>query len=275
MSRFAAIQMGSGSQVSANLLAAEKLIREAVEQGAEFVVLPENFALMGKTEQDKLKISESEGAGRLQDFLAEQSRKHGIWLHGGTIPLASDDPSKVHATSLLFDAEGRQVARYDKIHLFDVHIVGSDEHYIESETIVRGDRVVVTDTPFGRVGMAVCYDLRFPELFRQMLDQGAEIILLPAAFTDITGRAHWEILLRARAIENLCYIVASAQGGFHVNGRATYGHSMIVDPWGGIVAERSATSCGVVIGDIETEYLRTTRKQFPALEHRRLRTTPS
>ncbi|HGG59883.1 MAG TPA: carbon-nitrogen hydrolase family protein [Gammaproteobacteria bacterium] len=270
MSKFAAIQMGSGSQVSANLLAAEKLIAEAVRDGAEFVVLPENFALMGKTEQDKLEIREKEGAGRLQTFLSEQARKHGVWLHGGTIPLASDDPGKVYATSLLFDANGRQVARYDKIHLFDVHVVGSDERYTESETIIRGDQVVVADTPFGRVGMAVCYDLRFPELFRQMLDQGAEIILLPAAFTDITGRAHWEILLRARAIENLCYIVAAAQGGYHVNGRATYGHTMIVDPWGGIVAARNSTSCGVVVGDIKTEYLQTTRKQFPALEHRRL-----
>jgi len=272
VSKFAAIQMGSGSQVSANLLAAERLIAEAVTQGAEFVVLPENFALMGKTEQDKLAVAESsDDGGPLQDFLSEQARRHGIWLCGGTIPLASEDPDRVYAASLLFDAEGREVMRYDKIHLFDVQLVGSGERYTESETIVCGDAVKVVDSPFGRIGVAVCYDLRFPEMFREMLDQGAEIVLLPAAFTDITGRAHWEILLRARAIENLCYIVAAGQGGYHVSGRTTYGHSMIVDPWGGIVAQQASSSPGVILGEVEVDYLQSTRKRFPAIDHRRLR----
>ena len=270
MSKFAAIQMASGPQVAANLLAAEKLIAGAVEDGAQFVLLPENFALMGRNEQDKLAIQEQPGSGPLQEFLATQAKKYGIWLCGGTLPLASEDSARVYASSLVFNDQGEQVARYDKIHLFDVQLVASNEQYNESETILSGNDPVVFETPFGRVGLSICYDLRFPELFRSLLDQGAEVILLPAAFTDFTGKAHWEILLRARAIENLSYIVAAAQGGYHVNGRSTYGHSMIVDPWGGIVAQRESASAGFVVGEIKQDFLSSTRRSFPALEHRKL-----
>lgn len=262
--------MSSGSHLPANLLEAERLIIQAVKLGARFVVLPENFALMGVTEKDKLEFKESPGKGQLQEFLSAQASKHKIWLLGGTIPLESTDPEKVYAASLLFNDKGEQVARYDKIHLFDVQLPDADEQYHESETIASGDQVIVTDTAFGRVGIAVCYDLRFPEQFRSMQEMGAEIILLPAAFTMRTGKAHWELLLRARAVENLCYVVAAGQGGFHINGRATYGHSMIVDPWGSIIKSCDGSSPGVAVAPLDLEQLRAVRKNFPVLEHRKL-----
>ncbi|MGF1547741.1 MAG: carbon-nitrogen hydrolase family protein [Thiotrichales bacterium] len=270
MTLFAAVQMASGPQLAANLITAEKLIQKAAAVGAKLVVLPENFAIMGLNEEDKLRHREQPGQGPLQEFLAEQARRHGVWLCGGTIPIQSPDDDRVYATSLLFDHAGKEVARYDKIHLFDVQLIGSDERYNESSTIYPGDQIKVVDSPFGRIGLAVCYDLRFPELFRRLTAEGAEIILLPAAFTEPTGRAHWEILLRARAIENLCYIVAAAQGGYHVNGRSTYGHSMVVDPWGGVVAISRTNTPGIVTGEIKTDFLQSTRKSFPALQHRRL-----
>ncbi|HID80949.1 MAG TPA: carbon-nitrogen hydrolase family protein [Chromatiales bacterium] len=270
MNPFAAIQMSSGPQLPANLLEAERLIIQAVKQGARFIVLPENFALMGMTEQDKLEFKESPGTGQLQEFLSAQASKHKIWLLGGTIPLESLDPEKVYAASLLFNDKGEQVARYDKIHLFDVQLPDADEQYHESATTAHGDQVIVTDTDFGRVGIAVCYDLRFPEQFRSMQEMGAEIILLPAAFTMRTGKAHWELLLRARAVENLCYVVAAGQGGFHINGRATYGHSMIVDPWGSVIKTCDNSSPGVVVAPLNLDQLRAVRKNFPVLMHRKL-----
>ncbi len=270
MGTFAAIQMASGPQVPANLLTAERLIADAARGGAQFIVLPENFAMMGIDEADKLAIREPPGQGPLQDFLAEQARQHGVWLNGGTIPIESDDPQRVYAASLLYDPEGRQVARYDKMHLFDVELLDAEERYHESGTTKSGQGTVVVDTPFGKVGMAVCYDLRFPELFRDLLDAGAEIILLPAAFTALTGKAHWEILVRARAIENLVYVVAAAQGGYHINGRATWGHSMIVDPWGNIIAELDSSAPGVALGEVRRDYLTSTRQSFPTIEHRRI-----
>ncbi len=270
MAIFAAVQMASGPQLAANLLAAEKLIAKAAAGGAKCVVLPENFALMGMTGQDNVKHAEQPGRGRLQDFLAEQARRHGIWLCGGTIPLVSPDADRVYASCLIHDDQGRLVGRYDKIHLFDVQLIGTDERYNESATIYPGEAVTVVDSPFGRIGIAVCYDLRFPELFRRLTALGAEIVLLPTAFTEPTGRAHWEILLRARAIENLCYFVAAAQGGYHVNGRCTYGHSMLVDPWGSIVAQLKTNTPGVCSGEIKPDFLQSTRKSFPALKHRRL-----
>ncbi|MDH4276142.1 MAG: carbon-nitrogen hydrolase family protein, partial [Gammaproteobacteria bacterium] len=223
MYQVAAIQMASGPNVAANLIEAERLIMIAAKEGAKLVVLPENFAIMGMSEQDKVKIREQPGQGPIQAFLAEQAAKHKIWLVGGTIPLVATDPNKVRAACLLFNDKGKQVARYDKIHMFDVEIVDTRERYIESQTIEAGSETVVVDTPFGKLGLAVCYDLRFPELFRRLLDQGAEIIAVPSAFTAITGKAHWETIVRARAIENLCYVIAAAQGGYHVNGRETYG----------------------------------------------------
>jgi len=274
MHRVAAVQMASGPNVGANLLEVERLISQAVKQGAELVVLPENFAIMGKNEQDKLKAGEEEGNGIIQDFLSRQAAAHHIWIVGGTIPVKAPTKStheqKVYAACLLFDAAGNQVARYDKIHLFDVYIEESEENYIESQTIEPGNSVVVTNTPFGRIGIAVCYDLRFPELFRYMLDEGVEIIVLPAAFTAITGRAHWETLVRARAIENLCYVITSAQGGYHVNGRETYGNSMIVDPWGRVL-DRLPNGAGVVYADIDHGRMTELRRRFPAIEHRKYR----
>jgi len=269
VSKVAAIQMASGPNVKANLEEAEKLIKAAVQQQAELIVLPENFAIMGMTETDKVSIAEPMGTGPLQDYLSEQSRRHGIWLVGGTIPIKSEQAGKVSAASLLYNDKGESVARYDKIHLFDVTIEGSNESYNESETIASGDEVVVIDTPFGRLGMAVCYDLRFPELFRAMADVGMEICVLPSAFTSQTGRAHWESLLRARAIENLCFIIAADQGGYHVNGRETYGDSMIIDQWGTII-NRLPNGTGVVVSDIDLMRLETTRKAFPVLDHKRL-----
>ena len=269
MSIVAAIQMASGPNVKANLEEAEKLINTAVQQDAELVVLPENFAIMGMSEVDKVTIAERYGEGPIQQFLAQQARKHGIWIVGGTIPIDSSITGKVYSTCLLYNDSGEVVARYDKIHLFDVVLEANDESYNESETIESGDDVVVADTPFGKVGLAVCYDLRFPELFRAMADVGMEICVLPSAFTNLTGRAHWEALIRARAIENLCYIIAPDQGGYHMNGRETHGDSMIVDPWG-VVLNRLPQGTGVVVSDIDLDKLNKTRKNFPALQHRRL-----
>lgn len=268
MSKVAAIQMASGPNVKANLAEAEKLIKIAVQQEAELVVLPENFAIMGLAETDKVKVAEDVGSGLLQDFLQEQAKKHNIWLVGGTIPIRSSEPDKVLAACLLLNSQGEQVARYDKIHLFDVTIEASNESYTESETITPGDKIVVVDTPFGRLGLAVCYDLRFPELFRAMIDLGMEVCVLPSAFTSLTGRVHWESLLRSRAIENLSYIIAADQGGYHVGGRETHGDSMIIDPWGSVL-NRLPHGAGVVVADIDIARLEHTRKMFPALNHKR------
>jgi len=265
----ACIQMASGPNVGANLLEAERLIGMAVDKGAVLVVLPENFAIMGKEESDKVAARESDQGGPIQDFLSQQARRHAIWLVGGTVPLAAEADNKIRAACLLYDDKGRCAARYDKIHLFDVALVDSDERYTESETIEPGDRTVVVDTPFGKLGLAVCYDLRFPELFRTMVEQGMEIIALPSSFTAITGRAHWEPLVRARAIENLCYVLAAGQGGYHLNGRATYGHSMIVDPWGQVMNEL-ATGSGLVCADMDLNRLKNIRRTFPCLDHRHI-----
>lgn len=269
MIRFAAIQMSSGGQVSANLAEAARLIEQAVSRGANFLVLPENFAIQGKNETDKLSVKEQPGMGVIQDFLANQARKHGVWLCGGTLPMASEEDERVYASCLVFNDQGKQVARFDKIHLFDVTLQKGGLIYNESATIKPGSDVVVFDSPFGKVGLAVCYDLRFPELFRKMVDLGAEIILLPSAFTAQTGRAHWEPLIRARAIENLVYVVAADQAGYHLNGRASHGHSLVVDPWGGIVSQLDSNVPGVVVGEIKLDCLRSMRKTFPVLEHRR------
>jgi len=265
----AAIQMASGPNVKANLEEAEKLIKTAVQQDAKLIVLPENFAIMGLSEVDKVTIAEPFGEGPIQQFLAQQASKHGIWIVGGTVPIESGVTGKVYSACLLYNDSGEVVARYDKIHLFDVVLEDNDESYNESETIESGDDVVVVDTPFGKLGLAICYDLRFPELFRAMADVGMEVCVLPSAFTSLTGKAHWESLLRARAIENLCYVIAPDQGGYHISGRETHGDSMIVDPWG-VVLNRLPHGTGVVVSDIDLEKLRKTRKNFPALQHKRL-----
>ncbi len=268
--RIASLQMVSGADVASNLAAATKLLKQAAAEGARLAVLPENFAFMGKSERDVLGVRELESAGPIQDFLAEQAQRHGLWIVAGTIPLLCDKEDKHRAACLLYDDTGLPVARYDKIHLFDVTVQsGTEEQYRESNTIDGGNEVVVVDTPVGRLGLAICYDLRFPELFRALARRGTEIIALPAAFTAVTGAAHWHTLLRARAIENLCYLVSSAQGGRHPSDRETYGHSMIVDPWGVVLGELQAGQ-GLICTELDREQLAATRRAFPALDHIRL-----
>jgi nitrilase len=268
--KFAAIQMASSPNVRANLLEAERLIADAVRMGARLVVLPENFALMARMERDKLEVAEPDGQGPIQDFLATQAQRHNIWLVGGTIPMQSQVAGKVRAACLVYDAAGQRVARYDKMHLFDVHLLDTDEQYHESETIDAGNQTCVIDTPCGRLGIAVCYDLRFPEIFRAMLDQGMEMLAIPSAFTALTGKAHWELLVRTRAVENLCFVVAAAQGGYHVGGRETHGHTMIVDPWG-VILDQLQRVPGVAIASYDRNRLLNTRRTFPAITHRRLK----
>ena len=266
----AAVQMASGPNVNANLLEAERLIGRAVEAGAQLVVLPENFALMGMSELDKVNIREEDGQGPIQQFLAQQASRHKVWLVGGTVPLAAQADDKIRAACLLYDDRGERVARYDKIHLFDVSLDASREKYTESQTIEPGEDIVVVDTPLGRLGLAVCYDLRFPEMFRAMLDEGMELLALPSAFTAITGKAHWEVLVRARAVENLCYVVAADQGGYHINGRETHGDSMICDPWG-VVLDRLPQGSGTVMAEVDRDRLENIRRNLPAIAHRRIR----
>ncbi|MCC5812971.1 MAG: carbon-nitrogen hydrolase family protein [Ectothiorhodospiraceae bacterium] len=265
--RVAAVQMASGPRVDANLQEIARLIAMAAEQGANLVVLPENATLMGMRETDKLAYREHHGQGPLQDFFAGEAARHGVWLVAGTIPLFGGDPERAQQTCLLYNDRGEQMARYDKVHLFDVDVEG-DTRYQESRTLAPGEQVVVVDTPFGRLGLSICYDLRFPELYRIMADQGVELIVVPSAFTARTGEAHWRPLLRARAIENLSYVVAAAQGGYHVNGRETHGDSMIVDPWGQVL-DHLGRGSGVVVSDLDLERLRKVRERFPALQHRR------
>ncbi len=261
--KVAAIQMASGPNVAGNLNEAGRLIEKAAEQGARLVVLPEYFPIMGMKDTDKIAVREQPGTGPIQAFLSETARKYKIWLVGGSIPLAASVPNKVLHSCLVFDETGAQVARYDKIHLFNLDL--GNEHYHEASTIEPGKQVVVVDSPFGRSGLAVCYDLRFPELFRAM--QNVDIIVLPSAFTDTTGKMHWEPLVRARAIENLAYVIAAAQGGYHVSGRETHGHSMIVDPWGRVL-DQMARGSGVVVAEVNRAYQSSMRASLPALLHR-------
>ncbi len=261
--------MASGPNISANLLEAKRIVDDAVNAGAEMVVLPENFTFMGKSDGEILKHKEEPGNGPLQTFLSQLAERHGIWVVGGTIPLLASNPDKIRSACLVFNDHGDQVARYDKIHLFDVHLLETDERYSESKTIEPGTDTVVLDSPFGRIGLAICYDLRFPEQFRNLVDDGMEIAVLPAAFTALTGKAHWQPLLQTRAIENLSYMIAAAQGGYHVNGRETYGHSMIVDPWG-TIQNQLPRGNGFAMGEIDLTLLNKTRRAFPALEHRQI-----
>ncbi len=263
--KIAAVQMISGPDVVPNLATAARLVAEAAAGGARLVALPEYFPFIGASDEARLAARETEGCGPIQDFLAETAAKHGIWLIGGSIPLATGDPAKLRNSCLVFDDAGGQVARYDKIHLFGFR--KGDEQYDEAVTIEAGSDMVAIDTPVGRLGLAICYDLRFPELFRAM--GAVDLIAIPAAFTDTTGRAHWELLLRARAVENQCYVLASAQGGQHPTGRTTHGNSMIVDPWGEIVG-RMDKGEGVVVAELDPKRIAETRASLPALTHRRL-----
>jgi deaminated glutathione amidase len=263
--RIAAVQMASGPNVKGNLNEAQRLIEIAVEQGALLVALPENFSIMGMHDRDKVVVREQVGKGPIQEFLSAMARKHKIWLVGGSVPLMSSVATKVRNSCLVYDDKGKLAARYDKIHLFGFEM--GEEHYSEERTIEPGKDVVVVDSPVGRLGLSVCYDLRFPELYRAMKD--VDVILVPSAFTETTGKAHWETLIRARAIENLAYVLAPAQGGYHLNGRETHGDSMIVDPWG-VVLDRLPRGSGVVIAGMNLEHLRRLRQSLPALTHRTL-----
>ncbi len=269
MNKCAAIQMASSPNISSNLTEAERLIGEAAKAGAKLVALPENFALMGQSEFDKIEHKETDGSGPIQEFLANTAKKYALWIIAGTMPIAAEDENKVMAACLIYNELGERVARYDKIHLFDVQVPGSDEVYRESDTIAKGHTPLVIDSPLGKLGIAICYDLRFPEQFRIMQAQGMDILILPSAFTQKTGAAHWEVLLRARAIENLCYVIAPNQGGFHVNGRQTFGHSMIIDPWG-TVLDCQKTNAGIVTATIDLARLQKTRESFPVLQHRQI-----
>ncbi|MES0872807.1 carbon-nitrogen hydrolase family protein [Sinimarinibacterium thermocellulolyticum] len=268
----AVIQMNAGADRDANLAQAAHWLRAAAAAGARLAVLPENFACMGTRETDKLALAEVDGSGPIQDFLATQARTLSLWIVGGTIPLAvPGEAGRVFAACGVWNARGERVARYDKIHLFDIEVPdGSGERYRESATIAPGAPVpVVVDTPLGRLGLSVCYDLRFPELYRRLLAQGAELLCVPSAFTARTGEAHWEILLRARAVENLCHVLASNQCGTHGGGRRTWGHSCIIDPWGRVLGD-AGDAPGIVVADVDAAARDATRRRFPVLDHRRL-----
>ena len=269
MGMVAAIQMTSGHVVADNLAVAATLLREAKEAGAQIACLPENFCFIGLKDADKLRVAEPDGDGPVQSFLAATAREFKMWILGGTIVLRGDTDRRVANTSLLFDADGRRVARYDKIHLFDVTIPGRNEQYLESSHVTPGNATVVADTPVGRLGLSVCYDMRFPEMYRDLVSQGAQWLAMPAAFTVPTGRAHWETLLRARAIENLCYVAAPAQWGTHTSGRETYGDSIIIDYWGQVLS-RLPKGTGVITADFDLAQQQESRLRFPALDNRRL-----
>lgn len=269
MTKAAVIQMTSGTQVQGNLAAAYALLKQAAHDGAALAVLPENFVLMGHHEHDKYAIAESFGAGPIQSWAGNTARELSMWIVAGTMPIKVPDETRVAAASLVFNAQGECVARYDKMHLFDVDVSDAQGRYRESASMVHGQTPVCIDTPIGKLGLAICYDMRFPELFRLLSARGAQVFSIPAAFTVPTGRAHWEVLLRARAIENLCYVLAAAQTGHHENGRDTYGHSIIIDPWGEQLVCKPHES-GVVIADVDLQHQTTMRQRFPVLSQRRL-----
>jgi deaminated glutathione amidase len=265
----AAVQMTSGDDLRANLTTARMQLELAAARGSRLVVLPENFAFMAADDAARSRIAEADGRGPIQDYLARAARELRIWIVGGTLPIASPDRERPFAACCVWNDMGERVARYDKIHLFDVQVPGSVEAYRESRRTTPGDSPLTLATPFGEMGVAVCYDLRFPELFRVLMARAVSFMALPAAFTVRTGQAHWHTLLRARAIENLCYVIAAAQSGEHPGGRRTYGHSLVVGPWGEILAE-APPGPGVVTAALDAAYLERLRSQFPALGHRRL-----
>ena len=267
--RFAAIPMNSGDDVSANCRAVSRLLDQASADGAKLAVLPENFAAMSSNEAVRVRIAEVDGSGPIQSTLADAAARNGMWVVGGTIPIRSEDPARPFASCCIYDEHGDRVGRYDKIHLFDVGIPGGDETYRESANTEAGAQDLVLATPWGRLGIGVCYDLRFPELFRRMCSKGMDFLALPAAFTVSTGIVHWQSLVLARAIENLCYVVTAAQTGSHPGGRRTYGHSMIVDPWGDIMKD-SGESTKIISAPVDFDRLAELRRKFPVLAHRRL-----
>ncbi len=267
MPKIAAIQMESGQTIGANLVCAKLLLKQAADRGTTLAVLPENFAFMG-TDDGVLYIKENIGAGRIQDFISQQAQQLGIWIIAGSMPIAcKQSDNKVKSACLVWNDQGQLVARYDKIHLFDVCLPGPGEMYQESTYYNPGNSTTVIDTPIGKIGLSICYDLRFPELYRELRKKGAEIIAVPSAFTATTGKMHWEPLLRARAIENQCYVIGANQSGKHDNHRRTYGHSMIISPWGKIFEEKK-TGAGVIVSDIDLSRVHILREEFPVWSHR-------
>lgn len=276
--KVAAIQMVSSTRLEANLESATRFLQQAAHAGAELAVLPEYFCLLGQKDSDKLMIRERLGSGPIQTFLAQSARELNLWIVAGTLPIdpaplaAKDTPPRVFNTSLVYNPAGECVARYEKIHLF--RFDNGEESYDESRTLIAGSQPTLFELPSReghtwRIGLSVCYDLRFPELYRSYATEGADLMLVPSAFTYTTGQAHWEVLLRARAIENLVFVLAAAQGGLHENGRRTWGHSLLLDPWGRILADKEE-GAGVVLGEISKDLIVTARQQLPALMHRRL-----
>jgi deaminated glutathione amidase len=264
--KIAAIQMVSVPEVARNLEAAARLVGEAAASGAELVALPEYFCLFGHKDTDKLAVAETDGAGPIQDFLANTARRHGLWLVGGTLPIQAGVPGRVRNASCVYAPDGTRAARYDKIHLFAFDNGG--ERYDEARVLEAGDTPVALQAGALRIGLSVCYDLRFPELYRTLMQPPCDLLVVPSAFTHTTGQAHWELLLRARAVENQCYVLAPAQGGRHENGRRTWGHSLVADPWGEVIALRDEGE-GVVLAELDPARLASVRAQLPALAHRR------
>lgn len=267
--KVAAIQMVSEISVDRNLAQAHRLLDQAAAAGAELAVLPEYFCFMGRSDRDKLLLAETPGLGTVQDFLSDTARELGLWIVGGTLPMATEDPEHAANASMVYDPRGKVAARYDKIHLFRYD--NGRERYDEAAALVAGEQPTAftlkdRSGQDWRVGLSVCYDLRFPELYRQL---AADILVVPSAFTYTTGQAHWEVLLRARAIENQAFVIASAQGGLHENGRHTWGQTLVVDPWGAILGQH-AVGAGLVVCELERERLQSVRQQLPALQHRRL-----
>lgn len=264
----AAIQMCTGIDVTENLVSAEALVAQASEQGANLVVLPEYFPFMGEDLSAKLAIMEPAGNGRIQQAMSNWAKQYGVWLVGGSIPIISDIPGKPFARCYVFNEQGKIVTHYDKIHMFDVQVDDNIQHYRESDYSLAGEGPVICDTPWGAMGIAVCYDIRFPELFRYYFEHNVSLVVLPSAFTVPTGRAHWEVLLRARAIENQCFMIAAAQSGLHENGRETWGHSMIVDPWGKIITEIESQT-GAAVASLDMALIEQLAEKMPVKQHRK------
>jgi deaminated glutathione amidase len=256
--------MVSAPEVAANLEAAGRLVAAAAAEGARLVALPENFYIIGRHEGDKVKVREKDGSGAIQEFLSAAASRHGVWLVGGTAPIETGDGSRIRSACLVYDDAGRRVARYDKMHVFKFE--SGDERYDEARTVEPGERALAIDSPFGRLALSVCYDVRFPELYRGLGE--FDLMFVPSAFTVPTGAAHWETLLRARAIENQAYVVAAAQGGVHAGGRTTYGHTMVVDPWGEVLGVRVEGE-GMVLAQVDLDLIKEVRTKLPALSNRR------
>ncbi len=269
MGKVSAIQLTSGPNVKGNLYDVKTYIEQIADSSTKLVVLPENFALMPENDEDYIKHAETLGDGPIQDFISELAKTHGLWIVAGTIPIKSSDKNRVMASTITYNDQGHTESVYNKIHLFDVTLPKSNESYNESKYFMPGEEINVIDTPVGRAGIACCYDLRFPELFRLQQKQDIELIIIPASFTEQTGKVHWETLIKARAIENLSFVISACQGGYHINGKKTYGHSMIVNPWGQTL-DIIKNGKGYITSELDLSQLTSIRENFPVLKHIKL-----